>query len=90
MTQFYHRLIPDDHRTAIISLKSTARSFVAVLVLLGGTFLLEHFGLELSFLVAAAIGIVSWFLILLVFMMTRRAERAPETIPSATASTQPA
>jgi MFS family permease len=57
--QFYQRLIPDKHRTAVTSLKSTVRSTVAIFFTLVGGFLLQRFGLEIALLIAGLLAAVS-------------------------------
>ncbi|MFW9917024.1 MAG: MFS transporter, partial [Candidatus Thorarchaeota archaeon] len=57
--QFYQRLTPDEHRTAITSLKSTARSMTAILFSIGGGFLLQRFGTEVALLIASGLAFIS-------------------------------
>ncbi len=57
--QFYQRLTPDEHRTAITSLKSTARAMTAILFSIGGGFLLQGFGTEIALLIASGLAFVS-------------------------------
>ena len=59
MGQFYQRLTPDEHRTAITSLRSTARAMTAILFSIGGGFLLQGFGMELALLIASGLAFVS-------------------------------
>lgn len=57
--QFYQRLTPDEHRTAITSFKSTARAMTAILFSIGGGFLLQGFGTEIALLIASGLAFVS-------------------------------
>ncbi|UCH32776.1 MAG: MFS transporter, partial [Candidatus Bathyarchaeota archaeon] len=57
--QFYQQLIPDDHRAAVTSLKSTARSMTAILFCIGGGILLQSLGMEILLLTASGLALVS-------------------------------
>lgn len=59
IAQFYQQLIPDEHRAAVTSLKSTVRSVTAVLFTLAGGFVLQRFGLGIALLIAGLLAALS-------------------------------
>ncbi|MFX0116902.1 MAG: MFS transporter [Candidatus Hodarchaeota archaeon] len=56
MKQFYQRLLPDEHRAGILSLRSTAGTATTILFTLMGGAMLQKQGLIVGFLLAGAFG----------------------------------
>ncbi|MFX1534061.1 MAG: MFS transporter [Promethearchaeota archaeon] len=56
MGQWYHKIIPDQHRTALLSLRSTVRNFVFTLTLLFSGVIIELSSKQIGFLMALIIS----------------------------------
>lgn len=63
MQQFYARLVPDEHRAAILSLKSTAGTATTIILLGISGMLLQSLGLGVGFLLAGGFALASLILI---------------------------
>ncbi|MFQ5979338.1 MAG: MFS transporter [Candidatus Heimdallarchaeota archaeon] len=67
MLQFFQRLVPDDHRAAIWSLRSTVLTATTIVFTIAGGILLQDLGLEYGFLVAGLFGLGAWGLLVVVW-----------------------
>ncbi|MFX0116168.1 MAG: MFS transporter [Candidatus Hodarchaeota archaeon] len=86
--QFYQRLTPDDHRAALTSLRSTARSITAISFTIIGGIMLHRFGLGIALLIAGVLAVLSLGLLFYVWFLSHTFSGSPlvESVPTHQAS----
>jgi len=63
ITQFYQRLTPDEHRAAVTSLTSTARSTTAIIFTVIGGIMFQYLGALVLLLTATVLALISFGLL---------------------------
>ncbi len=69
--QYYQKMIPNKYRASITSLRSTARSLTAILLIYPSGTLIHKTNLEISFLISFILAVISLFLLFIIWSQNR-------------------